>query len=100
MATHSSMPAWEIPRTEEPGGLQCMESDMTEPPSMHTQNQSHVNVWQKPPQYCKVISLQLKKINKNKKVQKKKVTLYTSVFLHCTYHVDGPYVLVYYPTGT
>ena len=22
---------------------------------------SHVNVWQKPPQYCKVISLQLKK---------------------------------------
>ena len=22
----------------------------------------HVNVWQKPPQYCKVISLQLKKI--------------------------------------
>ena len=29
----------------------------------------HVNVWQKPPQYCKVISLQLVKINgkKNKK---------------------------------
>ena len=23
----------------------------------------HVNVWQKPPQYCKVISLQLKVIN-------------------------------------
>ena len=23
----------------------------------------HVNVWQKPPQYCKVISLQLKQIN-------------------------------------
>ena len=23
----------------------------------------HVNVWQKPPQYCKVISLQLIKIN-------------------------------------
>ena len=22
MATHSSIPAWEIPRTEEPGGLQ------------------------------------------------------------------------------
>ena len=32
MATHSSIPAWEIPRTEEPGGLQsieCKESDMT-----------------------------------------------------------------------
>ena len=24
MATHSSIPAWEIPRTEEPGGLQYM----------------------------------------------------------------------------
>ena len=26
MATHSSIPAWEIPWTEEPGGLQSMES--------------------------------------------------------------------------
>ena len=24
MATHSSVPAWRIPRTEEPGGLQSM----------------------------------------------------------------------------
>ena len=23
----------------------------------------HVNIWQKPPQYCKVISLQLKQVN-------------------------------------
>ena len=34
MATRSSIPAWEIPWTEEPGGLQSMvghkESDMTE----------------------------------------------------------------------
>ena len=33
MATHASIPAWRIPRTEEPGGLQpegCKESDMTE----------------------------------------------------------------------
>ena len=32
MATHSSIPAWRIPWTEEPGGLQCMgvtESDTT-----------------------------------------------------------------------
>ena len=32
MATHSSVLAWEIPRTEEPGGLQSTghkESDMT-----------------------------------------------------------------------
>ena len=26
MATHSSIHAWKIPRTEEPGGLQSMES--------------------------------------------------------------------------
>ena len=30
MATHSSILAWEIPWTEEPGGLQSMELDMTE----------------------------------------------------------------------
>ena len=33
MATHSSILAWRIPRTEEPGGLQpwgCKESDTTE----------------------------------------------------------------------
>ena len=33
MATHSSMLAWRIPWTEEPGGLQsmgCTESDVTE----------------------------------------------------------------------
>ena len=29
----------------------------------------HVNVWQKPLQYCKVISLQLIKINEKKSVQ-------------------------------
>ena len=28
----------------------------------------HVNVWQKPLQYCKVISLQLIKINEKKKI--------------------------------
>ena len=33
MAIHSSIPAWEIPWTEEPGGLHCMglqELDTTE----------------------------------------------------------------------
>ena len=33
MATHSSIPAWRIPWTEEPGGLQsmgCKESDTAE----------------------------------------------------------------------
>jgi len=29
MATHSSILAWEIPRTEEPGGLQSMGSSDT-----------------------------------------------------------------------
>ena len=32
----------------------------------------HVNVWQKPLQYCKVISLQLIKINGKKRILKKK----------------------------
>ena len=38
MATHSSILAWKIPQTEEPGGLSPWghkESDMTEQPSMH-----------------------------------------------------------------
>ena len=29
MATHSSIPAWKIPWTEEPGGLQCKGSQYT-----------------------------------------------------------------------
>ena len=39
MATHSSILAWEIPRTEEPGGLRPWnreELDMTKQLSMHT----------------------------------------------------------------
>ena len=31
----------------------------------------HVNVWQKPLQYCKVISLQLIKINEKKNLKKR-----------------------------
>ena len=42
MATHSSILAWRIPRTEEPGRLQSVgsqESDMTKPPPhSHTLN--------------------------------------------------------------
>ena len=34
--------------------------------------QIHVNVWQKPLQYCKVINLQLIKINEKIKIKKKK----------------------------
>ena len=35
----------------------------------------HVNVWQKPLQYCKVISLQLIKINGKKKKKSRDITL-------------------------
>ena len=37
MSTHSSVLAWEIPRTEEPGGLQYLvsESDVTEHEQKH-----------------------------------------------------------------
>ena len=36
----------------------------------------HVNVWQKPLQYCKVISLQLIKINEKKKKSKIYIYIY------------------------
>ena len=38
IATHSSIPAWRIPRIEEPGGYSpwgCKEMDMTEPICIH-----------------------------------------------------------------
>ena len=44
----------------------------------------HVNVWQNPLQYCKVISLQLIKINEKKKKTKKKKDVWVtlSIFLY------------------
>ena len=43
----------------------------------------HVNVWQKPPQYCKVISLQLKKKNR-------KIVVSNSILFHIS-----PLLLIY-----
>ena len=40
----------------------------------------HVNVWQKPLQYCKVISLQLIKINGKIYITSKKIYVYFSQF--------------------
>ena len=40
----------------------------------------HVNVWQKQLQYCKVISLQLIKINKTKTVVKEQEILFPFIF--------------------
>ena len=37
----------------------------------------HVNIWQKPLQYCKVVSLQLTKINEKKKENKEKKKTHT-----------------------
>ena len=37
MATHSSFLAWEIPRTEDPGGLLSIESQSQRELNMHTQ---------------------------------------------------------------
>ena len=45
MATHSSILAWRIPWTEEPGGLQswsCKELDVTERAHIHTQQKLRV----------------------------------------------------------
>ena len=51
MATHSSVLAWKIPRTEERGGLQSTdlkESDTTQQVQQHTddkENETHVNTF-------------------------------------------------------
>ena len=42
----------------------------------------HVNVWQKPLQYCKVISLQLIKINE-KKIKERKLSAEVLMLLNC-----------------
>ena len=47
----------------------------------------HVNVWQKPLQYCKVISLQLIKINAKKK-KKKELTLCKAFVLALVFHLN------------
>ena len=44
----------------------------------------HVNVWQKPLQYCKIISLQLLKINEKKLTKEKKMKKKTSKFTRCS----------------
>ena len=50
MATDSSVLAWKVPRTKEPGGLQSMglQSDMTEQLSTRAQHIPHVS---DPPKY-------------------------------------------------
>ena len=48
MATHSSIPAWRIPWTEEPGGLQSKESqgsDTIESLSTHTHTRTLTQIW-------------------------------------------------------
>ena len=46
MAAHSSILAWRVPWTEEPGGLQSMglkESDTTEQLTLWTFNKKHIS---------------------------------------------------------
>ena len=45
MATHSSILAWETPRTEEPGGLQSMGSQRVRHDRATEQQQIRVNSW-------------------------------------------------------
>ena len=47
MATHSSILAWEISRTEEPGGLQSMGSQGVRHDSAHTHTHTHTHTTQK-----------------------------------------------------
>ena len=59
-AGHSKSVLWDNPEgwDREGGGRRFQDGGAHVHPWLN-----HVNVWQKPPQYCKVISLQLKKIN-------------------------------------
>ena len=48
MAAHSSILAWRVPWTEEPGGLQSMglkESDTTEQLTLWTFNKKHISTY-------------------------------------------------------
>ena len=45
MATHSSILAWEIPWTEEPCGLQSMESKKSQHSLLNNNNNSHVQIF-------------------------------------------------------
>ena len=59
-AGHSKSVLWDNP--EEGGGEGCGSGVQDGGTHVHPWL-IHVNVWQKPPQYCKVISLQLKLTN-------------------------------------
>ena len=45
MATHSSILAWRIPRTEEPGGLQSTGSPRVRHSRAHTHTHTQTHVW-------------------------------------------------------
>jgi len=45
MATHSSILAWEIPRTKEPGGLQSMGLQRTTEQLTHTHTHTHTHIF-------------------------------------------------------
>ena len=45
MATYSSILAWEIPWTEEPGGLQSTECKESDPPIQTKQEIFHLPLW-------------------------------------------------------
>ena len=56
MATHSSVPAWRIPETVEPGGLGCRLWGRTELATTGATWQQAA-AWQETTQYCKAIIL-------------------------------------------
>ena len=45
MATHSSILAWEIPRTEEPGGSQRVRHDLATKPQQQKVTDTHSKVF-------------------------------------------------------
>ena len=56
----------------------------------------HVNVWQKPLQYYKVISFQVIKVNEKKKYNRTIGIGYTRLHMNVTFHSIILFILIYF----
>ena len=80
MASHSTILAWETPWTEEPGGLQsmesqrgCKESDTTERTCTHTHTQCQENGYTHTKESSLSLTLHhIQKVTQNESKEKKK----------------------------
>ena len=76
MATHSSILAWKIPRTDEPGGLQTMGSQRVGCDRAHTHTHTHTSKAQHlfPSRLLQFVQI-LRKGQRNDETETKKIRL-------------------------